>query len=239
MKAGPINVRCHKLVPNHKYKMTYTDNLGEELSSLTNPFKNQWPKVAAICISVILLIGVCAIAISIVRVTPEDLPTDSSLIANFKKHEAQFEQLPAMAKQDSRVRLVQDFMVGLHQGGPTAPYIYVHRDKSWPAEAQLIFSQERWSEYLSIFEMLGLEGGMDRKSEFPHAVFFTASLNVSELEDYQWAIVRKGYAYVPGGIESDLRDSLDNIHLNRPAVVYRKLQDRWYLFYRWSVSKPE
>lgn len=187
------------------------------------------------------VIGLCALAIVSCTALDScrDLPTDSSLITNFKKHEAQFEHLAAMTKQDFRVRLVRDYMVELSEGGTTPSYRYLYRDKTWPAEAHLIFSQERWREYLSIFETLGLRGGMDREFELTDAVFFTASVKVSELEDHQRAVVEKGYAYVSGNIENDLRDSLDNIDLNRPAVVYRKLQDQWYLFYRWSVSKPE
>lgn len=196
---------------------------------------------AKIYITTGFVIGLCALAIAIC-IAPDrrrDLPTDSSLITNFKKHEAQFEHLAAMAKQDLRVRLVRDYMVELSEGGTVPSYIYLYRDKTWPAEAHLIFSQERWREYLSIFETLGLTGGMDRELELPDAIFFTASVEVSELKDLESAVVRKGYAYVPGNIENDLRDSLDNINLNRPAVVYRKLQDQWYLFYRWSISKPE
>ena len=186
------------------------------------------------------VIGVCALAVTIFIVRPSrgELGQDASLISNFKKHEAQFQHLAAMANQDLRIMLVRDSVIGLSESGTPPSYVYVYRDKSWPAEAQLLFSQERWREYLAMFGTLGLRS-MKRQAGVRGAVFFTAFVKVSELDNHEAAIVEKGYAYVPGNIETDLRDSLDNIHLNRPAIFYRKLQDQWYLYYQWSVSKPE
>ncbi len=186
------------------------------------------------------VIGVCALAITIFIVLSSrgELGKDASLITKFQNHQAQFQHLAAMANQDLRVILVRDSVVGLSEPGTPASYVYVYRDKSWPAEAQLLFSEERWREYLSMFGTLGLRS-MTRKAGVRDAVFFTASVKVSELDNNEAAILEKGYVYVPGNIETDLRDSLDNIDIDRPAIFYRKLQDQWYLYYQWSISKPE
>lgn len=187
------------------------------------------------------VIGVCALAIAIVIVLAspgEELAEDASLITNFKNHEAQFQHLAAMANQDSAVRLVRDSFVSLTEGDSPPSYIYVHRDKTWPAEAKPLFSEERWREYLTVFQTLGLTG-VERKAVLPNAVFFTASVKVSELDDYEAAIVEKGFAYVPRSVNLPVRESLDSIDIDRPAIFYRKLKDEWYLYYRWSVSKPE
>lgn len=186
------------------------------------------------------VIGVCVLAITIVTVLDggEEVVKDESLITNFEKHEAQFQQLAAMANQDSAMRLVRDSVVGLSEGGVPPSYIYVEKGKPWPAEAQPLFSEERWREYLTVFQTLGLSSG-SRNTALPNAVFFAASVTVSELDDYQAAVVEKGYAYVPRSVNVEVRDSLDNIDIDRPAIFYRKLQDQWYLYYEWAVSKPE
>jgi len=175
----------------------------------------------------------------VVLATSSDHPSDSSLIGEFKNHEAQFANLGAMAEEDSKVIMVQDTVVGLFEEGANTPYIYLHKGKSWPAsEIELNFSKSRWNQYLNAFEKLGLKG-MYRKRTLPQAVFLAASIKISELNNDETAVIEKGYAYVPGNLKDNLKDTLDDIKVDRPAIFYRKIKDQWYLYYQWSVSKPE
>lgn len=190
--------------------------------------------VAALCmftvgVAIVLLIG-----------SPSPRPDDSLLIENFRTHESEFQKLVGMADQDSRVVMICTSFICLSKTGTNASYIYLYQNKDWPAsEAQLGFSQRRWREYLNLFDNLNLKGGLYRNSALPNAVFFAVSVDTSELNNDEVAIVKKGYVYAPNGINENLTGSLDDIQINRPAIFYRKIQDHWYLFYEWSVSKPE
>ena len=190
------------------------------------------------------VVGLCAVVLGIfVAVMAASLshhPDDASLIGNFRSHQSEFQNLPAMASQDPTVVMVRDSFVYLVQPGANTSHIYLYRDKPWPAsEAVLNFSKLRWDQYLSAFKNLGLKGGMDRKSTLPDAVFFAASVRISELDNDETAVIEKGYVYVPGNLQDNLKDTLDNIKISRPAIFYRRIQDHWYLYYEWSVSKPE
>jgi hypothetical protein len=189
------------------------------------------------------VVSVCALVLAafiVVLAMSSRHATDASLIANFKSHEAEFHNLAAMAVQDSHVVMVKDSVVSLFQEGTPTSYVYIYKGKKWPAsEAELNFSQSRWKDYLDAFAALGLKGGMDRNRTLPDAVFFVASVKIAELDNDETAIVEKGYAYVRGTPLDNVKENLDNIKVDRPAILYRKIQDRWYLYYQWSVSKPE
>lgn len=166
--------------------------------------------------------------------------SDASLIRNFKNHEAEFQNLAVMAIQDHHIVMIQDSVALLFREGMASPYVHLEKGKSWPAsEVELNFSQSRWKDYLDAFRRLGLRGGMERKTDLPDAVFFVASVEVSELDNDESAVIRKGYAYVPGKLENNLKNNLDDVKVDRPAIFYKKIQDQWYLYYRWSLSKPE
>lgn len=188
------------------------------------------------------VVSVCAVVLGIfvvVLATSSCHATDASLISNFNSHEAQFHNLVAMAIQDSHVFMIQDSVVSLVQEGTSTPYVYLYKGKRWPAsEAELNFSQSRWQDYLHAFATLGLKG-MDRKRIRPDAVFFAASVKIAKLDNGETAIIEKGYAYIPGTLPDEIEDNLDNIKVDRPAILYRKIQNQWYLYYQWSVSKPE
>jgi hypothetical protein len=164
-------------------------------------------------------------------------PSDSMLTKTFYDHEADFNILVKMANEDSKARRIDTSYVGFE--GPS--WIYLYENKPWPrSESELGFTKQRWDEYRSLFRNLSLESGLDRKHDMPGAIFFTASIDFTEIsEGEETAVTRKGYVYSPKGISNSLTGSLDGIEVDRPAIFYKKLNDRWYLYYEWSVSKPE
>lgn len=164
-------------------------------------------------------------------------PSDSTLTQNFYDHEADFKMLVMMANEDSKTRTIDTTFVGFD--GPS--WIYLYEDKPWPSsESELGFTKQRWDEYRRLFSNLHLGSGLDRKHDMPGAIFFTSSIDCFEISKYEeTAVTRKGYVYNPQLIHDSLTGSLDGIELNRPAIFYKKLNDNWYLYYEWSVSKPE
>jgi hypothetical protein len=167
--------------------------------------------------------------------------SDAALIRNFYEHEVDFNRLVKMAHEDLNVQIINSSFVGLKNKADRPPSsIYLHDNEAWPrSEAELGFTKQRWDEYGSLFQSLKLGSGMSRKYGMTDAIFFTASLEVSEIDDAETAITEKGYVYGPQGINNSLTGPLDGMKLNRPAIFYRKLNDSWYLYYEWSVSKPE
>lgn len=84
----------------------------------------------------LVVVSVCAVllGISIVIVARSSRQaSDASLISNFKSHEAQFQNLAAMAIQDPHVLMIQDSVVWLYLEGTATPYVYLYKGKSWPA----------------------------------------------------------------------------------------------------------
>jgi hypothetical protein len=74
----------------------------------------------------------------------------------------------------------------------------------------------------------------------PGGIFCTASIEFSVIiEGEETAVTQKGYVFTPSGINNSLTGTLDGIEINRPAIFYKKLNESWYLYYEWSVSKPE
>ncbi|HEX8774518.1 MAG TPA: hypothetical protein VF735_13160 [Pyrinomonadaceae bacterium] len=166
--------------------------------------------------------------------------TDSALTKNFSDHQADFNILVKMANEDSRVRIIESSFVGLDNKDGWPPSIYLHENEAWPrSEAELGFTKQQWDKYRSLFQKLNLESGMKRKHDMPDAIFFTASMDFSEMDEAEAAVTEKGYVYSPKGIYYSLTGTLDGIEINRPAIFFEKLNDNWYLYYEWSVSKPE
>jgi hypothetical protein len=166
--------------------------------------------------------------------------SDSVLTRNFYDREVDFNLLVKMANEDSKVHIIGSSFVDLDNKDDWPPSIYLHENEAWPrSEAELGFTKQRWDEYRSLFKRLNLESGMHRKHDMPDAIFFTASIDFSEIDEAETAVTEKGYVYSSKGIYYSLTGSLDGIEINRPAIFFKKLNDNWYLYYEWSVSKPE
>lgn len=143
-------------------------------------------------------------------------PSDDSLIQNFQNHEAEFERLVRMAKEDSHViRIASDFT-------------WTDKNAAWPRpESELGFSTERWNEYRSLFKKLDLKAGILNYQ--PDLVYLTAST-----QGLLTGGSGKGYAYSLKE-PSPIVESLDNVSFKGSEksmnFAYRKLKGNWYLFY--------
>jgi hypothetical protein len=143
--------------------------------------------------------------------------SDQSLTNQFKKHEADFNKLVMMANKDKKLTKINPY------------YTYLENDERWPRpESKLDLSEERWNEYRKLFKSTGVNQGIMRMRDrsgvsLPSgAIFFIATTKRDSI---------KGYVYSETPL-SPLLNSLDS--LGRPSdncPVYKRLNDRWYLFY--------
>lgn len=130
-------------------------------------------------------------------------PSDASLAKRFYKHEAEFQELAAMARTDSRVgRIAPTFT---RPENPTA------------------FSEDRWNDYRSRFRRLGLDLGIMTGDD---SIWFLASgiglLNRGSKKGYIYSL--KPLAPCVPDLEKRRPD------LPRYYIVYKPLKQHWYLF---------
>jgi hypothetical protein len=139
----------------------------------------------------------------------------------FAKQRSEFENLAQMAEVDKKVtRIAPDFT-------------WLAGDGKWPRE-NLGFSPQRWEQYKTVFRTLEIQEGVLRTDDEPG----------------QLVIIAKARGLCTGGnsegyIYSDTPPPLTNQSLDEAlykeagakstqhyAVVYKHLDNKWYLFYR-------
>ena len=159
---------------------------------------------------------------------------DSVLIKNFYDDESDFNMLAKMANEDLSLRTITASYVWLEKNDDWAHSIVLHENVEWPrSESEVGFTHQRWSEYREMFRKLRLESGIRRKHGMPGTIYFTSSIDVSTIDDSETAKTEKGYVYYPKRIDNSLAGSLDGIDIDRPRILYKKLNDSWYM---WTVS---
>lgn len=167
------------------------------------------------CFLLVLLtsLGACS------AVFDDSHSSDAALIRNFELHQQDFDKLIEMAKVDSHVvRIAYDFT-------------WLDTNYHWPRpESEIGLTKERWNEYKGMFSKLGLKEGL--AWSFDGSIVLIASTRGMSTDGSA-----KGYAYSAKDL-SPTFDSLDNIGQEirngklKPGVpVYRKIKDRWYLYY--------
>jgi len=181
-----------------------------------------------------------AVGAGIVQLTQHSAPivSDVRLTRNFYAHEAEFNRLAVMANEDSSASTITDSYACLKMG---ASWIYLDQNQPWQIpESELGFTKQRWDEYRRLFRNLDLGNGIGRDEDIHDAIFFTAATRFSNVDDDEDVVTEeKGYIYRPSGKYDSLVDSLDGIKMDRPGIVFKRLNDKWYLYYQWSVGKPE
>jgi hypothetical protein len=148
--------------------------------------------------------------------------SDLVLTERYLEQEPNFNRLANMVVEDSQVRVIGSSFLAL-----------VAADR----ESEVGFTRERWNEYRSLFKELRLESC--RSDKTADVIFFRASIDFGETDGAEQVVTEKGYVYSPRAIQHSLTDSLDRVESDRPAVFFKKLDDNWYLYYEWSVAKPE
>ncbi|MGA3129345.1 MAG: hypothetical protein ABSD59_00985 [Terracidiphilus sp.] len=129
-----------------------------------------------------------------------NLESDAALMSNFEVHRKDFEKLVDMSNSDRGVAGVQ-----VMENPPS----------------DLPISPQRWHEYQSLFQELGLKVGLERREDFPSGIFLTEECSGTAITHDC-----KGYVYSAGPL-APLQENLDK----PPAkVVFRRIDHNWYLF---------
>jgi hypothetical protein len=91
-------------------------------------------------------------------------PSDAHLQSVFLHHQKEFAELVAMCEQDrALVRIAPGFT-------------WLATDFSWPRN-DIGLSPARWDEYRSLFQQLGIKGGVSRRTDYPAAIFSKYTLS--------------------------------------------------------------
>lgn len=157
--------------------------------------------------------------------SPYPRPSGRTLTEYHRQHRAEFDQLAQMAGEDASVTAL------------TPDFVRLGGYKSWPEDCEQCFSRRRWAAYKDLFRKLG-EYDIDRFYKEDNLLHIPASVEFSDLDSGggEYAVKEKGYAY--SLVEpSRLVDSLDG--LDGPGTFYKKIDRHWYLYYNWSIGKPE
>jgi len=143
------------------------------------------------------------------------MPSDVVLRDRFLAKQSEYDRLVKMSNEDSRVVVIRDNLT------------YLDTDASWPRK-DIGFSEERWNEYKRLFRELGIEGGISRHTDLPHAVFVESYGSGGAL-----ASSNKGYVYSQTPL-SPLVQSLDSLPRDfgssGHAIAFAPLAKDWYLY---------
>jgi hypothetical protein len=159
---------------------------------------------------------------------------DSVLTKGYGEHEPEFQRLVEMTHDDSNVDWISLSSDCLREAWSYTCY----SEDSFGADRQ--FSVDRWNSYRAILAALNAER-ITKDGSTSRQVFVPVSIEAARPTDdnpFETAISEKGYVYSP--IEPTLTvSSLDGISGHNETTVYTRLADKWYLYYRLSIGKPE
>ena len=156
---------------------------------------------------------------------PRPHPSDEALINYFNNHRSDFDRLVSMALEDSSVRAIYSESVMLDDY------------KVWPATTSEGFSSDRWNEYRSVFARLS-KYKIDCLTKKRDRIHIIASGDSSPLPGLDTIVIVKGYVYA---VEepAPLVSSLDEMGFDSTGTFFRRIDQHWYLYHEWGISKPE
>ena len=152
-------------------------------------------------------------------------PSDQEMIEYFNSHRTDFDRLVNMAFEDRNVMSIYPRSVLLEHYGV------------WPTTTTEGFSYQRWEEYKRAFARFDKFriNSLDKELEM---VQIPASVRVSPLDDLESIVIEKGYAFTARA-PVRLVNSLDGMNFERKGTYYRQINEHWFLYHEWGISKPE
>ena len=145
--------------------------------------------------------------------------TDAELEKIFHANESDFRLLIEMSNMDSQIVRITQTFTGLKT------------NSAWPRSPTLLgFSDDRWNEYRKLFDKIGSKHGIDRNDTSIFVIMTSADIGTGGSDKGYVFTMSQPYPMIP------LRSSIDSIPIKMtsyvPVIVYKKLNDNWYLFYR-------
>ncbi len=168
---------------------------------------------------VVLVLGLCVVAVFASIAVWLSFPSDKSLRARFLAHRADFEKLTIMANEDSRLtRIAPDFT-------------WLDDNVAWPRK-DIGITKERWNEYRQLFHTTGASIGID-KGINPSRIFFPiVSRGIVPTG------ATKGFVYSQAPLSPVLKsldkappDELYEGPDHNHVLVYKLIEDHWYIYY--------
>jgi hypothetical protein len=152
------------------------------------------------------------------------LSSDDSLISHFERHRPAFEELVRMVHDDSNLLTVGE------------DYVSIIGNPAWRSDREEGFSTKRWNEYKVLFAQLDIH----RISVEAGIIYIvTGSTASTDLDgSYERIVISKDYAYSKN-LPMPLIQSLDDADFNTTRHLYKRIDENWYLFFDFGVSKPE
>ena len=168
------------------------------------------PALLVTLVTVVLFAASCA-----KTERPEPTDSDKALLGKFAEHEAEFNRLVELARQDA------------HMARITYDLLQTETATAWPRpEAEWGITRERWQAYNDLFTELNLSNGLIQY--YPTTVWLIVSGKGMEAGGSG-----KGYAFLTEPPKKTY-DSLDNFVFKDIAVTghfaYRPIKGNWYLF---------
>jgi hypothetical protein len=152
------------------------------------------------------------------------LASDESLISHFERHRPAFETLVQMVHDDSNLLSVGN------------DYVSIKGNPAWRSDREEGFSTRRWNEYKALFAQLGLH----RVSVDSGIVYLVAgSVASTEIDGFtDGVVISKDYAYSENP-PLPLVESLDDTNFDTTKHLYKRIDENWYLYFDFGISKPE
>jgi hypothetical protein len=160
-------------------------------------------------IFVAILLAASVLTLSCCGILPDPFPSDSVMEATFNKHEAEFNRLVSMIKEDSPVDLVWP-----DRASAPSP-------NTVPNRVDVELPKERQKEYRTLFKRLGVRN-MTRWRD-------TITLEAWENNNFV-SSESKSYFYAESP-PSPLVSSLEESSSTRDVSEYKHVRGNWYLHY--------
>lgn len=135
-------------------------------------------------------------------------PSDIQLIRRFESNRSGFQALLQMSEQDWNLRYIDRQVTSIDN-----EISWSRKDTSLPTQ--------RVQQYRKYMQGLGIEAGIQRRRDFPSAIFFLAECFGSAVDKDC-----KGYAYSETPLVP-LKTTVDDL---APGMNFKPLSGNWYLF---------
>lgn len=138
-------------------------------------------------------------------------PSEARMIANFREHKAQFEQLRLMIQQDKRVRSL------------SSGWLSDQNMNSTDDPMSLGISKQRWARYQSLLKSVGADSISNRNNYIRFYVFGGGFTDTSWSIGYAWSaepppiMVESAYWHKP-----TMRDK----------IYHSRIENGWYIYNR-------
>ena len=135
----------------------------------------------------------------------------------FYEHEADFEKLVAMAREDPQMtRIAEDFT-------------WLDTDVSWPRD-NIGISNERWDEYRKLFRKVGAHDGIVNRPDISQVIFLIVEQGIVPAGQAK-GIVYSYKPVIPVLSSLDRRPPWEMYDSKGDITAYTRITGNWYIYF--------